>query len=77
MADKPDTFMVEATINFCDPLNPGIGYQVKVTKRGKIILNTSYFPGTGEAILTFTGAVRVLTMYIDSVYIDSGEKNGG
>ena len=64
--------MIEATINLCDPLNPGIGYQVKVTKRGRTVLHTSYFPDTGESILTFTEAVRVLTMYIDS-----GENNGG
>lgn len=57
----------EAEIILVDPLNPSIGYQVKVSAQGRELLSTTVDPRTtppGDNIPTFDDAVRVLTYYI-------------
>jgi hypothetical protein len=61
---------LEATITLCNRLNPEIGYHVKITKyaengprEGEVILFTSCAPDSGEDIISFNEAVRIVTMY--------------
>lgn len=55
----------EAEIILVDPMNPSIGYQVKVSDRGRELLSTTVDPTSGDNLHTFDDAVRVLTYYID------------
>lgn len=59
---------LEATIFFCDPLNPGFGYQIRITRAAPPgapvdVLFTSRHPVTGEDLLTYEQCLDVLTMY--------------
>ena len=59
---------LEASITFCDPLNPGFGYQIRITRAAPPgtpidVLFTSINPATGESLLTYEQCLDVLTMY--------------
>ena len=58
---------LEATISLCDPLNPGFGYQVRITRAAPPgapvdVLFTSCNPNTGESLLTYEQCLDVLAM---------------
>jgi len=58
------TTISETHITLCDPLNEGLGYQVRiVNNRGITLLFTSRDPITGADLLTYTDALRVATFY--------------
>ena len=59
---------LEASITLCDPLNPGFGYQIRITRAAPPgapidVLFTSCNPATGESLLTYEQCLDVLTMY--------------
>ena len=45
-----------------DPLNPGFGYEIKVSFNGNVVLWTSHHPISGDP-LTYHGCVEVAAMY--------------
>jgi hypothetical protein len=54
----------EVHITLCDPLNPGFGYQIRVTgDRGEQLLFTSRDPVTGKDLETMSDALRVASWY--------------
>ena len=51
-------------ITLCDVLNPGFGYQIRVTgEGGKQLLFTSRDPQTGKDLRSFDDALRVASYY--------------
>ena len=59
---------LEASITLCDPLNPGFGYQIRITRAAPPgapidVLFTASNPATGESLLTYEQCLDVLTMY--------------
>ena len=56
--------MVDLHVSFgpCDPLNVELGYQIRVERRGELVLFTSRHPVTGKD-LDFAGCVEVAAMY--------------
>ena len=59
---------LEASITLCDPLNPGFGYQIRITRVAPPgapidVLFTSRDPATGKSLLTYEQCLDVLTMY--------------
>lgn len=61
---KGKTMISHASISLCDNLNPGFGYQVRITNdRGQDILFTANDPNTGKDLLTWADALRVLGYY--------------
>jgi hypothetical protein len=60
---------LEASISLCDPMNPGGGYQIRITHAAPPnapvvdVLFTSRNPATGEALLTYEQCLDVLAMY--------------
>lgn len=62
---------LEASISFCDPLNPGFGYQIRLTRAAPPgapvdVLFTSCNPATGKSLLTYEQCLDVLAMYRSS-----------
>ena len=59
---------LEATISICDPMNPGFGYQIRITRAAPPgtsvdVLFTSRNPVTGKDLLTYEQCLDVLAMY--------------
>jgi len=59
---------LEASITLCDPLNPGFGYQIRITRAAPPgtpvdVLFTACNPATGESLLTYEQCLDVLAMY--------------
>jgi hypothetical protein len=59
---------LEASITLCDPLNPGFGYQIRITRAAPPgapidVLFTASNPATGESLLTYEQCLDVLAMY--------------
>jgi len=57
---------IEFTAHLCDPLNPGFGYQVKVTDRrtGETIWHSSVDGATGKDLLTEEDCIRAIIPFI-------------
>lgn len=55
----------EVTISICDHLNPGFGYQMRITdgRTGETVLFTSKSPTTGQPLLTYEDCLEVAAMY--------------
>jgi hypothetical protein len=59
---------LEASISFVDPLNPGVGYQIRITRAAPPgapveVLFTSRNPATDHDLLTYEQCLDVLTTY--------------
>jgi hypothetical protein len=59
---------LEASISLCDPLNPGFGYQIRITRSAPPgapveVLFTSRNPATGSNLLTYEQCLDVLELY--------------
>lgn len=57
------TAEIEAVITLCDPMNPSIGYQIRLERRGERLLFTAVDPMTGTDLITFADALRVAGYY--------------
>lgn len=71
--------MIEASFSLCDPLNPGCGYQLKITKgRAQSVgeppplLFTTVAPDDGSDLLTAADCVRVINMYLPAPWTTHG-----
>jgi hypothetical protein len=54
----------DVSISLCDHLNPGFGYQVKITDdRGNVLLFSGRDPQTGKDLLTYADALVVASYY--------------
>jgi hypothetical protein len=58
---------LDASISLCDHMNPGNGYQIRITdaRNGADVLFTSRHPVTGEDLLAYEQCLEVLQMYSD------------
>lgn len=57
---------MHASFGPVDTLNPGCGYQVRITDEyGREILFTSQAPDTGNALRSPADCMRVIAMYVD------------
>jgi len=59
---------LEATITLCDHMNPGVGYQIRITRTAAPgapvdVLFTACNPATGADLLTYEQCLDVLAMY--------------
>ena len=53
------------SVSLCDHLNPGFGYQIRVTDiNGKDLAFTSRCPVTGADLLDITLALKVAAYYV-------------
>lgn len=62
--------MIEATFSLCDPLNPGIGYRLIITRRTHTLLSTSVAPDDGSELKTAADCVRVINMYLPAPWVE-------
>ena len=54
---------IEAAFTLVDALNPGFGYQIRITRGPQTLLWTSRNPATGKDLLTAADCLEVLAMY--------------
>jgi len=62
---------IQANFNWCDPLNPGFGYELRIenAETGEPLLFTSRRPDTGADLLTAADCIAVINMYtISNIY---------
>lgn len=59
------TKMLDVSISLCDHMNPGFGYQMRITNalNGEELLFTSVHPATGRDLLTYDECLDVANMY--------------
>jgi hypothetical protein len=62
-----NTKLIDASFSICDLLNPGFGYQVRITDdSGRELLFSSRNPATGDDLLTPKDCLRVIEMYCEA-----------
>jgi hypothetical protein len=70
---------IEASFTLCDHLNPGFGYQLRISRRrhggNEKLLFTSRAPDTGDDLLTAADCMRVIAMYIPGVQFTEPPKH--
>lgn len=60
------TILINAEFDLCDHLNPGFGYQLKISNatNGTRLLFTSKHPVTGDDLLTARDCLDVIEAYV-------------